>query len=38
MLIEIKSSKTVLSKNELVERIGVNHNSIHSFDYLQRMF
>jgi len=31
MLLEIKGSETLLSKNELAKRIGVNHNSIQSW-------
>lgn len=31
MLIEIKNSEALLSKNELASRLGVNHNSIQSW-------
>lgn len=31
MLIEIKKSDVLLSKNELAERVGVNHNSIQTW-------
>lgn len=31
MLLEIKGSETLLSKNELANRVGVNHNSIQTW-------
>ncbi len=30
-MLEIKGSETLLGKNELAKRIGVNHNSIQSW-------
>ena len=37
MLIEIKKSETPLTKNELSEKVGVNHNSITSWRKIYRL-